>query len=196
MNQSSTIQSSAEPEVHPELDVRAPSFLVPLTLLVVLACLLIYGIFETRFRVAVSRGAGAVELLRRNAKRLWILIAGTGLILLGIVIAPLPGPGFWLLAPVGMGILATEFAWAHRLQSEIRRRAQPLENAGLAVAKRTPRWLVAPALLLFWCIPPVVILTTSLPATGVFTVASALFAPFIVWAWMVFKGHKREKTEC
>lgn len=190
MNQASTIQNATEPEAYQELDVRTPSFFVPLTLLVLLACLLIYGIFETRFRVAVSKGVGAVDLLKRNAKRLWILIAGTGLILLAILIAPLPGPGFWLLAPVGMGILATEFAWAHRLQNEIRRRAQPLENAGLAVAKRTPRWIVAPALLLFWCIPPVVILTTSLPATGVFTVASALFAPFIMWAWMVFKGHK------
>lgn len=195
MTQASTTQPASPPEPLPELDVRTPSFWVLLTLLVLLCCLLIYGIFETRFRVAVAKGAAAADLLKRNARRLWILIAGTGLILLGILIAPLPGPGFWLLAPVGMGILATEFAWAHRMQTEIRRRAQPLENAGRAFAGITPRWIVAPALLLFWCIPPLVILTTSLPATGVFTVASALFAPFILWAWMVFQSHTRVKPQ-
>jgi len=174
-----------------EVDIRTPQFWVALVLLVMLACLLIYGIFETRFRVAVATGADALELLKRNSRRVWILIAGTGIILLSIVIAPLPGPGFILLAPIGMGILATEFAWARRLQQEIQRRASPLENAGRAVADRTPRWVVIPALLLYWCIPSLTILLTSLPPKAVFTVASALFAPFILWAWMVFKGQQQ-----
>ncbi|MGH7244656.1 MAG: PGPGW domain-containing protein [Phycisphaerales bacterium] len=183
----------ASPTPPPEVDIRTPSFWIALALLTILACLLIYGIFETRFRVAVATGASAIELMKRNTRRLWILIAGTGLILLGIVISPLPGPGFILLAPVGLGILATEFAWARRLKLEIQRRASPLENAGRHVADRTPRWVVIPALLLYWCIPSTIILVTSLPPKAVFTVASALFAPFILWAWMVFKGSSQTK---
>jgi len=170
-----------------ETDVRTPSFWIALVLLALLACLLIYGIFETRFRIAVEGGTAAVDLLRRNARRLWILIAGTGLILLGIVISPLPGPGFILLAPVGMGILATEFAWARRLKQEIQRRASPIENATRHVADRTPRWIVVPALLLYWCIPAALASFTPLPQPAVWSTASVLFAPFIFWAWMVFK---------
>ncbi|MBL8877112.1 MAG: PGPGW domain-containing protein [Phycisphaerae bacterium] len=186
-----TLQASAPPPAAtppvPETDVRTPSFWIALVLLALLACLLIYGIFETRFRIAVEGGTAAVDLLRRNARRLWILIAGTGLILLGIIISPLPGPGFILLAPVGMGILATEFAWARRLKQEIQRRASPLENATKHVADRTPRWIVVPALLLYWCIPAALASFTSLPQPAIWSVASVLFAPFIFWALMVFR---------
>jgi len=170
-----------------EQDVRTPSFWIALVLLALLACLLIYGIFETRFRIAVEGGTAAVDLLRRNARRLWILIAGTGLILLGIIISPLPGPGFILLAPVGMGILATEFAWARRIKQEIQRRASPLENATRHVADRTPRWIVIPAMLLYWCIPAALASFTSLPQPAIWSTASVLFAPFIFWALMVFR---------
>lgn len=34
----------------------------------------------------------------------------------GIVLIPYPGPG-WLIVFVGLGILATEFAWAHRVNT-------------------------------------------------------------------------------
>lgn len=36
------------------------------------------------------------------------------MVLLGLVLIPFPGPG-WLIVFVGLGILATEFAWAERL---------------------------------------------------------------------------------
>lgn len=36
------------------------------------------------------------------------------MIALGIVLIPAPGPG-WLIVFAGLGILATEFHWAHRL---------------------------------------------------------------------------------
>jgi len=34
--------------------------------------------------------------------------------LLGLALVPLPGPG-WLIVFLGLGIMATEFAWAERL---------------------------------------------------------------------------------
>ena len=39
---------------------------------------------------------------------------GTAIVLLGLVLVPFPGPG-WLIVFLGLGILATEFAWAERL---------------------------------------------------------------------------------
>ncbi len=41
-------------------------------------------------------------------------LIGTAIIVLGIVLLPLPGPG-WLIIFVGLGVLASEFAWAGRL---------------------------------------------------------------------------------
>ncbi len=41
-------------------------------------------------------------------------VVGTLVIVLGIVLLPLPGPG-WLVIFAGLAILASEFAWAERL---------------------------------------------------------------------------------
>jgi uncharacterized protein (TIGR02611 family) len=48
------------------------------------------------------------------AYRLVVGLVGVAVIALGIVLLPLPGPG-WLVVFLGLGILATEFAWAERL---------------------------------------------------------------------------------
>ena len=44
---------------------------------------------------------------------------GGGLILVGIVLLPLPGPG-WLIIFLGLGLWSTEFAWAARLLTRAR----------------------------------------------------------------------------
>ena len=41
-------------------------------------------------------------------------VVGTGVLLVGIAAIPYPGPG-WLIVFAGLGILASEFDWAHRL---------------------------------------------------------------------------------
>ena len=57
--------------------------------------------------------------LKRNpalalAWRISVGVLGTLIVLLGLVLVPFPGPG-WLIVFLGLGILATEFAWAERL---------------------------------------------------------------------------------
>ena len=57
--------------------------------------------------------------LKRNpalalAYRIVVAVVGTAIVLLGLTLVPLPGPG-WLIVFLGLGILATEFAWAERL---------------------------------------------------------------------------------
>ncbi|MEE4022904.1 TIGR02611 family protein [Gordonia sp. PKS22-38] len=58
-------------------------------------------------------------LIRRNPRlyltyRMAVGVVGTIVLLVGIITIPYPGPG-WLTVFLGLGILASEFTWAHRL---------------------------------------------------------------------------------
>ncbi len=62
---------------------------------------------------------GFRDRLKKNpalalAWRIGVGVLGTLVVLLGLVLVPFPGPG-WLIVFIGLGILATEFAWAERL---------------------------------------------------------------------------------
>lgn len=46
--------------------------------------------------------------------RVAVGVLGAAVVLAGIVLIPLPGPG-WLIVFAGLALLATEFAWAGRL---------------------------------------------------------------------------------
>jgi len=47
--------------------------------------------------------------------RIVIAIVGGAIVIGGLALVPLPGPG-WLIVFVGLAVLATEFVWADRLQ--------------------------------------------------------------------------------
>lgn len=53
--------------------------------------------------------------------RIVVGLVGAAVVALGIVLIPLPGPG-WLIVFAGLAILATEFVWAERLLGFARRR--------------------------------------------------------------------------
>jgi uncharacterized protein (TIGR02611 family) len=58
-------------------------------------------------------------VIRRNPKlnlgyRIAVAVFGVLVLAGGIVLIPYPGPG-WVIVFLGLGILASEFAWAHRL---------------------------------------------------------------------------------
>lgn len=46
-------------------------------------------------------------------KRLIVAVVGGTVLLIGLALVVLPGPAF-LVIPLGLGILATEFVWARR----------------------------------------------------------------------------------
>ncbi|MET4049933.1 TIGR02611 family protein [Rhodococcus sp. 1163] len=46
--------------------------------------------------------------------RIVVGVVGLAVLVLGIIAIPYPGPG-WLIVFAGLGILASEFTWAHRL---------------------------------------------------------------------------------
>ena len=50
-------------------------------------------------------------------------VVGGVVLLAGLVLIPLPGPGL-LVVPVGLAILALEFAWARRWLAAVRERSR------------------------------------------------------------------------
>jgi uncharacterized protein (TIGR02611 family) len=59
--------------------------------------------------------------------RVIITIVGVLVIAVGIVLLPLPGPG-WLVIFAGLGLLSTEYAWARRLLAWTKQKASDLAN--------------------------------------------------------------------
>jgi uncharacterized protein (TIGR02611 family) len=53
--------------------------------------------------------------------RIVVGLLGGAIVVLGIILIPLPGPG-WLIVFAGLALLATEFVWAERLLRYGRRR--------------------------------------------------------------------------
>jgi len=78
------------------------------------------------FRKRVRRVPGG-----RLAWRIGVTAIGVMVVAVGIVLLPLPGPG-WLIIFAGLGILSSEYEWAGRLLTSVRRRVV-----------RWTRWLAA-----------------------------------------------------
>ena len=55
----------------------------------------------------------------KKVKRLIIGVVGFTILLIGIALLVLPGPAF-IVIPIGLGLLATEFVWARRLLRKVR----------------------------------------------------------------------------
>lgn len=56
------------------------------------------------------------------ARRVIVSVVGATVLLIGIALLVLPGPAF-IVIPLGLAILATEYAWARRWLKRIRRMA-------------------------------------------------------------------------
>jgi uncharacterized protein (TIGR02611 family) len=73
-----------------------------------------------------SRRLGALRARVRSwpggriAWRVGVTVVGAAVVAVGVVLLPLPGPG-WLIIFAGLGILGSEYAWAQRLLGRVRR---------------------------------------------------------------------------
>jgi uncharacterized protein (TIGR02611 family) len=72
------------------------------------------------------------------AWRIGVTVIGVAIIVGGIILLPLPGPG-WLIIFGGLGVLATEYEWAKRLL----RFARAQVSRWTDWVKRQPRWMQA-----------------------------------------------------
>ncbi len=62
-----------------------------------------------------------VKDVLKNTKRLIVAVIGFTVLLIGIALIVLPGPAF-IVIPVGLGILATEFIWARNMLNKVKDR--------------------------------------------------------------------------
>jgi tellurite resistance protein TerC len=65
----------------------------------------------------------AVSSLLRQARRLIVLVIGGTVLLIGVALLVLPGPAF-VVIPLGLAILATEFRWARNLLGRVKAAAE------------------------------------------------------------------------
>jgi uncharacterized protein (TIGR02611 family) len=68
-----------------------------------------------------------IETLKQ-AKRLIIAVVGFTLLLVGVAMIVLPGPAF-IVIPLALAILATEFVWARQLLNKVKSKIPKLQSA-------------------------------------------------------------------
>jgi uncharacterized protein (TIGR02611 family) len=75
------------------------------------------------------------RFIRRSGKRIAVTIGGFAVLLAGVALLVLPGPG-WLLIFIGLGILATEYVWAQRMLTYARQKAEQAKDTVLRKNKK------------------------------------------------------------
>ena len=81
------------------------------------------SLFERTNRAQGSAPKRAFDLALRQARRLILFVLGSTVVLLGVVMLVTPGPAM-VVIPLGLAILAIEFAWARRLLQRVRQHAK------------------------------------------------------------------------
>jgi uncharacterized protein (TIGR02611 family) len=64
----------------------------------------------------------------KQARRVVVAVVGGTVLLVGVAMIVLPGPAF-VVIPLGLAILATEFVWARWLLSRIKEKARQVTSA-------------------------------------------------------------------
>lgn len=55
----------------------------------------------------------------KQIKKIVVAVIGFTILLIGLMLIVLPGPAF-VVIPIGLGILATEFLWARKLLDKVK----------------------------------------------------------------------------
>lgn len=158
------------------------------------------GLFGTFWavRAALRRGThrAVAEALTKNTRRLAVLIAGTGLILIGIVISPLPGPGLSILGPLGLAVMASEFVWAKRLVALVEKNTAGFRGVADDLARRSSRMLVVVVCVVYWAGAVVggVMTFEVIPVWVYWPLTSVCFAPIFYWAVKSWRASREPRT--
>ncbi|PYT81736.1 MAG: hypothetical protein DMG40_08465 [Acidobacteria bacterium] len=70
----------------------------------------------------------------KQVRRIFLILAGFTLLLLGTIMIFTPGPGTPVIL-LGLGLLAVEFVWARRLMERIKRQGARFKDAFLRLEK-------------------------------------------------------------
>lgn len=85
----------------------------------------INGMYQPKSEAEIRK---AKRTARQLAKRIWVTVAGSLLIVVGILIIPLPGPWSFLLNIAGLAVLANEYDWADDLLDWTKERFEAAKN--------------------------------------------------------------------
>jgi tellurite resistance protein TerC len=118
---------------------RSYKISTPVSLLVILGILsvgVVASLIDLRRNPALRRQVAAMALAAedavvmtfRHARRIAVLFIGSTVLVVGVALLFLPGPAF-IVIPAGLAILATEFLWARRILSRIKKEARHLIGA-------------------------------------------------------------------
>jgi hypothetical protein len=83
---------------------------------------------QTARRTAEIQDEGLLANGLKQVKRLVVSVIGGTVLLVGIIMLVVPGPGL-IVIPLGLGILAIEFAWARRLLRKFREQGVHLRDS-------------------------------------------------------------------
>jgi len=86
----------------------------------------------------VSSPLQVVRFLLRNSRRIGVSVAGAVVLLAGLVMLVLPGPGLLVVA-LGFAILGTEYAWAAAALERTKDATRRAGRAARSVGRRRPR---------------------------------------------------------
>ncbi len=124
----------------------------------------------------------------KAAKRIVLEGAGWTLVVVGVILMPLPGPGL-LIVLGGVALLARQYDWAERNLTRVRlralREAARSVSGPLSMAVTILGMLTLIAVGVYWIVSPPVPSWYPLPeaywlpggiTTGIFQIASAIFA--------------------
>lgn len=76
------------------------------------------------------------ETILKGSRIVVTTTVGAALVVLGIILTPLPGPGL-LIILAGIAVLSREYRWARRLRDRLKARVMELKR--IAMAKRETR---------------------------------------------------------
>ena len=67
-----------------------------------------------KWRAPIRAGIAGFRMVPAPLRKLIVAVIGGTILLIGLAMIVLPGPAF-IVIPIGLGVLATEFAWARRV---------------------------------------------------------------------------------
>ncbi len=68
-----------------------------------------------------------VNWTTKNIRRIVVSIIGFSVLIVGIIMLVTPGPAF-VVIPIGLSILATEFVWARRIVDDVKQRIEKMKQ--------------------------------------------------------------------
>ena len=129
------------------------------------------------------------------AKRFAVTILGGALLLLGLAMMVLPGPGILVIVG-GLAVLATEYVWAQRLLKRAKIQAEKVQEAAVASPARTGLTVLFGLGLLVVGIVMMVKQDLDLPAWGPVTggILAVTALILLTTTYLTFRAARGEDT--